>query len=409
MPFRFGILSTHPIQYYSPWYRALNQTGEVDLTVYYAHQQTAEGQATAGFGVPFEWDVPLLDGYRSHFLKNLAQSPGVFDYRGCDTPEMGSLIARERYDAFLVHGWYNRSYWQAMRACWRTKTPLLVRGDSNLKTPRSLLRRCLKQLVYRRFIPRFDAYLVVGRRARDYYAAYGADPRRMFFSPHFVDNDFFGDAADRARTRRLALRQRWGLKPEATVFLFAGKFISLKRLFDFIEAVAHAAQANPAVEGLMVGDGPLRPEVETAIEQRKAPVRLCGFLNQSAISEAYAAADALVLCSEGETWGLVVNEAMAAGLPAVVSDRVGCADDLIRDGETGYVYPCGAVPALTAILGRCAAAVPALSRMGKAARRLVANYSVARAVDGTLEAIRFCRTGAPSALRANGISLPSPS
>src|SRR5205823_1212632 len=154
-------------------------------------------------------------------------------------------------------------------------------------------------------------------------------------------------------------------------------------------------------------DGPLRPEVEAAIRRLNAPVRLCGFLNQSAIPDAYAAADALVLCSEGETWGLVVNEAMAAGLPAVVTDRVGCADDLVRDGETGYVFPCGAVPALAAILGRCAADPPALNRLGKAARGLVADYSVARAAEGALEALRFCRTGARPAVRTPGCSLPS--
>src|SRR5689334_18376911 len=121
MPFRIGILSTHPIQYYSPWYRALSRRPELEVTVYYAHRQTAQGQADGGFGVAFEWDIPLLDGYRSHFLQNVARRPSVFDHYGCDTPEIAEHIARERFDAFIVHGWYNRSYWQAMRACWRTR------------------------------------------------------------------------------------------------------------------------------------------------------------------------------------------------------------------------------------------------------------------------------------------------
>src|SRR5205085_4665905 len=109
-------------------------------------------------------------------------------------------------------------------------------------------------------------------------------------------------------------------------------------------------------EGAMAGDGPLRPAVEAAVAERSAPIRLCGFLNQSRIPEAYAAADVLVLPSDGgETWGLVVNEAMAAGRPALVSDQVGCAPDLVLDGQTGYVFPCGNVEPLAAHMARLAA------------------------------------------------------
>lgn len=390
MPFRTAILSTHPIQYYSPWYRALSRDPEIDLTVYYAHQQTAQGQAEGGFGVAFEWDVPLLEGYRSHFLKNVARSPNVFDHHGCDTPEIAEHIARERYDAFIVHGWYNRSYWQAMRACWRTRTPLLVRGDSQLRTPRRWWRRWLKQLLYRTFIPRFDAYLVVGRRARDYYQAYGADPRRMLPAPHFVDNDFFARSADALRPRREEFRRRWGLRPDALVCLFAGKFIPKKRPLDFVAALARVGHRKLGVEGLMVGEGPLRPEIERAIAAEDAPVRLAGFLNQSAITEAYAAADLLVLPSDGgETWGLVVNEAMATGLPAVVSDEVGCSPDLVLEGQTGQTYPCGDVGRLAEILEDAARDRERWRRFGAAARRHIAGYSIESAVQGTLAALRY--------------------
>src|SRR5262249_59786496 len=102
---RLGILLTHPIQYYSPWLRALSGEQGIDLTVYYAHRQTPQGQAEAGFGVAFDWDVPLLDGYRYQFLRNIAGHANVSDYWGCDTPEIADVIAGERYDAFLVLGW----------------------------------------------------------------------------------------------------------------------------------------------------------------------------------------------------------------------------------------------------------------------------------------------------------------
>jgi len=383
MTLKLGILSTHPIQYYSPLYRELAARPGIDLTVYYAHRATAANQAEAGFGVAFEWDIPLLDGYHYEFLPNISPKPSSGTYRGCDTPAIAEIIHRERFDAFLVHGWYTRSYWQAMRACWRTGTPLMVRGDSTLLMQQGWVRRLAKWVSHRRFVPRFDAYLVVGQRAREYYLAYGADPERMVPCPHFVDNERFAQAAAAARFERVARRKEWGLPADATVVLFAGKFIPKKRPLDFVRAVA--AAGSPIV-GLMVGDGPLRPEIEALIAATNAPVRLAGFLNQSQIPISYATADALVLLSDGtETWGLVVNEAMACGLPAVVSDRVGCAPDLVIPGETGYVYPVGNVPALTRCLRELAQPGRA-TQLGAAARTRITGYTVTAAADGVCRA-----------------------
>ncbi len=238
---RLGVLATHPIQYHAPLYRAL--TDELDLSVYFAHQQTAAGQADAGFGVPFEWDVPLLDGYPHTFLRNRAARPDVSAPFGCHTPDIADLIARERFDAFLVNGWYNRSFWQAIRACWRTGTPLLVRGDSQLRTPRSLAKRLAKEAAYRAFIPRFDGYLVVGQRAREYYLHYGARPERMHFVPHFVDNAFFRERSEGATG---AASGQTGRTPTTRlVLLFAGKFIPEKRPTDLVRAADTAPPAGP--------------------------------------------------------------------------------------------------------------------------------------------------------------------
>jgi glycosyltransferase involved in cell wall biosynthesis len=399
--YRLGILSTHPIQYYSPWYRALAAMPELEVTVYYAHRSTSTDQAAAGFGVAFEWDVPLLDGYHSQFLDNRARHPSLSGFWGCHTPEVAALIRRERFDAFAVHGWYNRSYWQAMRACWRTGTPLLIRGDSTLQMARGPLRRAAKWLTHRLFVPRFDGYLVVGQRARDYYLAYGAAPDRMEFTPHFVDNERFANAAAELAPRRADLRRQWDLPQTGVVFVYAAKFIPKKRPLDFVAAVARAAQQVPGVAGLMVGDGPLRPAVETAIRATGAPVQLAGFLNQTAMPAAYAAADVVVLPSDGtETWGLVVNEAMACGLPALVSDQVGCGPDLVGHGETGFVFRLGDVAGLAEQMA-CLGREPALvSRLGTAARDRVDGYSVTAAAAGTLRMVaRLAKVPARVALR----------
>jgi glycosyltransferase involved in cell wall biosynthesis len=384
--YHVGVLATHPIQYYAPWYRALESW--CDLEVFFSHRQTPQEQAEAGFAVAFDWDVPLLEGIHGTFLRNVARTPNVNRFWGCVTPEIASLIRERHFDAFIVHGWSTASYWQAIRACWRSGTPVLVRGDSLLSTPRSWARRLVKRPFYRWFIPRFDGYLVVGAGARQYLLQYGADPARCFRSPHCVDNNRFAGQAGAARQRRDALRSAWSLPADAVVFLFAGRFVDRKQPLLFVEAIAAAARRNPRVAGLMVGDGPLGPACRALVSRLQAPVQFAGFLNQSRIAEGYAASDALVVPSVWETWGLVVNEAMACGLPAIVTAGVGCAEDLVRTGDTGFTVPTNDLAALANAIGQLAADDSLLRQLGRHATRRIAAFSPDAAAAGALEAVR---------------------
>lgn len=380
---RLGVLATHPIQYHAPLYRALAR--RLDLEVYFAHQQTAQGQAKAGFGVAFEWDVPLLDGYSHQFLENEAKSPDVSTFWGCSTPAIADIIAREDFDAFLVTGWYNRSFWQAMRACWKTDTPLFIRGDSQLATPRSLPFRLAKEGFYRSFIPRFSAYLVVGERAREYYLYYGASPERMFFVPHFVDNAWFQERAAEEDPR--ALRRELGVSRETRLLLFVGKFIPKKRPEDLVRATQLLNERGHEVQAVLVGSGEQEERLRAVAQDAGVPVHFAGFKNQSELPRYYVGADLLVLPSDGgETWGLVVNEAMACGLPAVVSDAVGCAPDLIDAGDTGEVFPMGDIEALADALER-ALQLAGSPRVTQALDAKMAVYSLDTAVEGIVEAL----------------------
>lgn len=396
---KVGLLATHPIQYYAPWYRALAR--EVDLDVYFSHQQNSTGQASAGFDVEFEWDIPLLEGYRSTFLHNRARQPDVNRFFGCVTPEIRRIIRDKAFDAFIVHGWGTASYWQAMFACWRTNTPLLVRGDSSLRTPMAAWRRAAKYPFYRWFIPRFDAYLVVGSRARDYVLHYGGAAEKCFPSPHAVDVDRFAGDADACRPSRSTLRSEFGIQPDATVFLFVGKLIALKRAEMFVKAIANAAAQEPAIAGLIVGDGPSRAEIVRLAAELNAPVRFTGFVNQRAIVRAYVASDVLVVPSAHETWGLVVNEAMACGLPVIASDGVGCTDDLVLDGRTGYVYPVDDLQALTAHLLRLHRQSDERDRLGRQARQRIDAFGIGKAASGTLAAIASLRKDSGDALTSS--------
>ena len=221
---RIGFLVSHPIQYYAPIFRELAR--RCDLTVFFAHRQTPEQQARAGFGVAFDWDVDLLSGYDSRFLVNVARQPSTDRFAGCDTPGIADEIARGKFDAFVVPGWALRSYWQAVRACRRFGVPVLVRGDSQLGSQRNSVVRIAKAVAFPHLLRRFDGFLYVGQRNREYLLHYGVPADRLFFSPHCVDNDAFAAAAAASRA------------PGRRRILFVGKLIARKRPSDLLRAVA---------------------------------------------------------------------------------------------------------------------------------------------------------------------------
>jgi glycosyltransferase involved in cell wall biosynthesis len=353
----------------------------------YCHNATAREQAAAGFGVEFDWDISLLDGYPHRFLQNVARQPGIAAFGGLDTPNIREIVDREQFDAVMINGWHYKSAWQAMRACWKTKTPVMVRSDSHLHTERSSLKLAVKWPFYRWFISKLDACLPVGKWSSDYFLHYGASPERVFIVPHVPDTEYFENESKRLAPQRTTIRGEWDLDEMSVVFLFAGKFIENKRPMDFVRAIAEAKLKEATVEGLMVGDGPLRAGIEEFVRQENLPIRFAGFLNQSQMARAYVASDALVLPSNGETWGLVVNEAMACGVPCFVSDKVGCSPDMIKTGETGATFPLGDTKALGQMLAELAANKERVSWMSERAREKAQHYTLDVAVDRTIQAL----------------------
>ena len=218
----------------------------------------------------------------------------------------------------------------------------------------------------------------------------GVPEARIHDCPYFIDNQRFAAAAVQFSQQRNALRQAWGIPADVPCFLFSGKLIPKKHPLDLLRALSLAIQQGAKAHVLVAGSGELMDQARALVERQRLPVTFAGFLNQSELVRAYIAADCLVLPSDyGETWGLVVNEAMACGLPAIVSDQVGCGPDLVRTGETGAVFPMGDITALAALLVEFAADPELLSTMGnKAQARVLSSFTVERGVDATLAAVR---------------------
>jgi glycosyltransferase involved in cell wall biosynthesis len=344
-----GIVTSHPIQYQAPLFRALAAC--VDLTVYFAHQASGTDQAEAGFDVGFDWDTDLTHGFRHTFLKNISRRPSITRFAGCDTPSIGELLAADKVDVVAVYGWHFKSYLQTARACRRLGIPVMVRSDSHLANPRPLVKRAVKAIVLPPLLGLFDMFLPAGTRSAQYLRRYRVPESLIRIVPYCIDVDAFASAAARGRAGRERQRREFGAAEGESIVLFVGKLIALKEIPTIVDALARLVRTGKTVRLVLVGSGPLAGELAAMANARSLPVTFVGFVNQARMPEVYAAADIVVLPSSSETWGLVVNEAFACGVPAVVSDRVGCGPDMIDDGTTGSIVPVGDVERLAEAIG----------------------------------------------------------
>jgi glycosyltransferase involved in cell wall biosynthesis len=238
----------------------------------------------------------------------------------------------------------------------------------------------------RYFTRRSAGALTIGSENDRFWAYYGIPPERRFFAPFAVKNELFTETADLARSRKDQLRAELGI-PQGRLLIFAGRFVEEKNLPRLIEAMRLAERERLLL--LLVGDGPLRTQVERAATAH-APGRVffTPFRAQADLAKMYAMADGLVLPSVLDGWGLVVNEAMAAGLPVLVSTACGCAPDIVRPNENGFLFDPHRVDSIAGALMAFADLSDAdLARFGEKSRELIQDWNYGTAVEGVRRAL----------------------
>jgi glycosyltransferase involved in cell wall biosynthesis len=227
--------------------------------------------------------------------------------------------------------------------------------------------------------------LYVGKANHDYYRLHGVPEKRLFFSPHAIDNDRFLLTDELAAAGR-AWRAELGIPEGNLLVLFAGKFEQKKRPLDLLRSFSGLKQPNAAL--LFAGAGILEPALREAAKGMEW-VFFAPFQNQSLMPRTYAAADLFVLPSYGnqETWGLAINEALCAAKPVVVSNHVGSGPDLVVPGTNGLIFEAGNVESLAVALKEALSDQERLIRWGRAGQRIVSNYNFAHATKGLERAL----------------------
>jgi glycosyltransferase involved in cell wall biosynthesis len=383
----FLICETHPVPYHAAVYRKLAEDASIPVHVLYGSNFSVKGYFDREFCSSFSWDEHLLSGGSHSFVRTVEQG-GAKDYDSLSGRRLADCIRELRPAAVVALGYYHRFDRAVIRAAKAQCIPLIFRGETNDRSlDRSFLRRIIRDTVLRRLYRNCASILYIGQRSREHYLRLGCSEKKLIFSPYCVDEANFSCREEDRLALREPTRRELGIAPDDLAILFSGK-LCLRKGVDLIpEAVRRLPEAiRSRVHLIFLGEGNMRQKME--ISCAKSPsikVSFTGFQGQSKLSSFYHAADAHILPSRlGETWGLVVNEALLHGVASVVSDTVGCQPDLIVPGSTGEVFESDNLTALTEALLRL---LPWQNGPGVRARcrEQAGRYTVAAAAKGLSE------------------------
>jgi glycosyltransferase involved in cell wall biosynthesis len=383
---RLAIVASHVIQYQDPFFRRLAAEPSLDVTVLYCSDEGAAVYRDVDMGTSLRWDLDLLHGYRHEFVPNRGRGHGFFRLLN---PGLAPAIARGGFDAVLfMTGWAWATAWLGFAICRFLRVPFLLFGDSSFVPDERPVRARLRAGVLRALFGLTSGFLISGAFNADYYRHYGADPRRFFPMPWAIDNERFFEASRFGPGEREALRSRYGIDPGKMVILFSAKLIERKDPMTLLVAFAAMRHRDRAALVFM-GDGVLRPELERYVhEHQLRDVHFLGFVNQTEIPRHYAMSDVFVLPSAFDPRATVINEAMACGLPVILTDRCGPVGDIASDGDNAFVMPFGDRTLLTDRLDRLAADPALRQRMGERSRERIAAWDYEAGVRGVADAVR---------------------
>jgi len=373
---RVAAVFPEPTPYRAPLLDRVAASPEIDLKVIYAAATVADRT----WRVDFEHDAVFLPGVR------LPGANRVLHHDYPLTPGVVGELSATGPDVVVVSGWSTFAAQAAIAWCGVHRTPYVLVVESHDAGPRARWRRAVKGTFVPHIVRHAAGVLVTGALARDSMIARGAAPSSVRRFANTIDVEGFASSADAMRQRRTELRTGLGVDDEHVVVLCVARLGVEKRIDHLVEAVSDADDSRLVI--VAAGEGPERQRVERRARDLGVRLVLLGDVQWERVVELYVAADIFALLSERETWAVVVNEAAACGLPLVLSDRVGAAHDLLRDGENGRLVTAGDVRGAAEAFRELASDRELRRAWGERSRELSRDWGYGPSVDGFLEAVR---------------------
>lgn len=351
--YKLAVVAPTCFYYQVDMFRRLAAHPRIDLTVYFCSNESLLAKDVKEMYRSSEkWgdENELLYGYQHQVLPNRSPSPSYLKWPyGLMNFSIWKEIRENKPDVVILMSWMNMTWWFAILACFRYKIPFLYLTDANVQAEvhSSGWKRFLKRLLLEKCIFKLaSGFLCAGTANKELYQFYGVSESKLVPFAYSWGYEAQLQAWEELEPQRQQLRAKQGIPDDSIVILYCGRLSEEKRPLDLIQAFQRLENKNKYLA--IVGDGNLRPNLEDYVARNGIDsVSFLGFQNRSDINKFYATADVLVLPSQRETWGIVVNEALCFGLPVITSDQVGAARDLICNGENGFTYPAGDVGELT--------------------------------------------------------------
>jgi len=329
---KLAIITTHPIQYYAPWFAMLSERNKLILKVFYTFSQWKNNFVDKGFLKEVKWDIPLLENYDYEFVENTSKKPDLFSFFGIENKNLNSKISEYNPDAILFIGWNYASHLGAMRY-FHGKKKIWFRGDSTLLDENFGIKKFLRRQFLKRVYNYVDTAFYVGQNNKNYFLAHNLKEKNLVFAPHAIDNERFSTNEKEFETLAQKWREELNIPENSKTILFAGKFENKKNPLFIIQA----AKDLPVFTFILTGDGELKKKL---LSESLPNLVFLPFQNQTQMPILYRLANIFVLPSKGpgETWGLAINEAMACKRAVLVSNKCGCAIDLVKNNENGFIF-----------------------------------------------------------------------
>ncbi|MCD6661281.1 MAG: glycosyltransferase family 4 protein [Lentimicrobium sp.] len=370
---KLAIVSSHPIQYNAPMFRLLAKSSVVEPRIFYTWSQSNQTLFDKDFGREIKWDIPLLDGYDYEFTENISANPGPGSYKGIDCPGLNKSIKKWGADALLVFGWNYKAHLGAMRH-FKGKIPVYFRGDSTLLDETGGWKQQLRRLVLKWVYHYADGAFYVGQNNKQYFLKHGFKEHQLTFAPHAIDIERFSTAVNEDKNIAENFRKDLGIQADDQVMLFVGKFEPKKNPLLLLDAFISLSLKNCHL--VFTGNGQLEAEMKER-SKGNSNIHFMPFQNQSMMPHVYQMADVVALPSQGpgETWGLVVNEAMACSKAVLVSNKTGCAVDLVKNGDNGYIFGSGSYESCKNAINNIMAGKQQTLEMGKKSFEIIQAWS----------------------------------
>lgn len=389
-PIQIGYLLSNPIQYQTPLMKALTQMPDIELEVLFQSKRSLKPHSVPGFNVVAQHDVDLLDGFHADFLPCLGSDEHFSFFKPWNYGLLKRFLTR-KYDVLWVHGYSSFFNLYAIFLAKLLGMKVLVRGESHVDaTKKGKWRERLRKPFFSLLNKFVDGFLTIGSANQAFYQHFNIPQRKLFFARYTVDNVFFQSKIQKASKKIETTREALKLEKGKPIILYASSMLARKHPEDLLEAYANLSPNQhdaPAAYLIFVGDGEQRAFLEKrAKELGWETIKFLGFKNQTELPVYYALCDIFVLPSEGETWGLVINEAMNAGKAIITTKEVGSGRDLVKTGINGEIYSARDVMALTNIFNDLLKHPEKIQSMGNESLLIINQWGINETAQGVREA-----------------------